>query len=296
MDKETSGMKIGAIEAGGTKFVCAVSDLELNIEERISIPTRTPEETMTEVFAFFDKHEVSAIGIGSFGPIDVNKKSDTYGYVTSTPKVGWQDYPFLPEMKKRYPVPMAWTTDVNAAAFGELKNGAAKGKDSCIYITVGTGIGAGIVINQQVIHGFGHPEAGHVRVLRHEEDEFKGTCPYHADCLEGMAAGPAIGQRFNTKAQDLDSTHKSWEIEAYYLAQALVDYTLTVSPEMIIFGGGVMKQQQLYPLIYKEFETWMNGYVAVPKLEEYIVPCALGDNAGITGCLLLAKEELMNEE
>lgn len=283
-------MIFGAIEAGGTKFVCAVSDEDLNIIERVSIPTTTPEETMTDVFAFFDKYEVDAIGIGSFGPIDVNQSSETYGSITMTPKVAWQHYPFLNEMKKRYNVPYGWTTDVNAAAYGEVKKGAAKGKDSCIYITVGTGIGAGIVIDGKVIHGFGHPEAGHVRVRRHAEDTYEGTCPFHKDCLEGVAAGPAIGNRFGEKAQNLPADHQAWEIEAYYLAQALVDYTLVVSPEKIVFGGGVMKQMQLFPLIYKEFAELMNGYVATPPLEEYIVPCALGDNAGITGCLLLAMD------
>lgn len=290
--KGDNQMILGAIEAGGTKFVCAVSDESLNIKKRISIPTTTPEETMSEVFAFFDENQVDAIGIGSFGPIDVNPSSETYGSVTSTPKLAWQNYPFLNEMKARYDIPFAWTTDVNAAAYGEVKAGAAKGKNSCIYITVGTGIGAGVVIDGKVIHGYGHPEAGHVSVRRHKDDTFEGFCPFHGDCLEGLAAGPAIGKRFDIPAQDLAPDHQAWEIEAYYLAQALVDYTLVVSPEKIVFGGGVMKQSQLFPLIYKEFKQLMNGYVATPKLEEYIVPCALGDNAGITGCLLLAKDAL----
>ncbi|QNN74493.1 ROK family protein [Vagococcus carniphilus] len=284
---------LGAIEAGGTKFVCAISDEALKIKERISIPTTTPEETLAAVFNFFDTYQVDAIGIGSFGPIDVNPLSSTYGYITSTPKPGWKNFPFLEKMKERYDIPFAWTTDVNAAAYGEIKKGAAVGKNSCIYITVGTGIGAGIVVDSKVIHGFGHPEAGHILVKRDERDSYEGTCPYHKDCLEGVAAGPAIGNRFGIKAQELPKDHVAWEIEAYYLAQALVNYTLVLSPEKIIFGGGVMKQTQLFPLIYKEFTKLMNGYVSTPELEEYIVPCALGDNAGITGCLLLAKESLV---
>ncbi|MFC6346209.1 ROK family protein [Vagococcus carniphilus] len=286
-------MILGAIEAGGTKFVCAISDEALKIKERISIPTTTPEETLAAVFNFFDTYQVDAIGIGSFGPIDVNPLSSTYGYITSTPKPGWKNFPFLEKMKERYDIPFAWTTDVNAAAYGEIKKGAAVGKNSCIYITVGTGIGAGIVVDSKVIHGFGHPEAGHILVKRDERDSYEGTCPYHKDCLEGVAAGPAIGNRFGIKAQELPKDHVAWEIEAYYLAQALVNYTLVLSPEKIIFGGGVMKQTQLFPLIYKEFTKLMNGYVSTPELEEYIVPCALGDNAGITGCLLLAKESLV---
>lgn len=288
-------MIYGAIEAGGTKFVCAISDENLTILERVSIPTTTPEETMKEVFAFFDQHQPNAIGIGSFGPIDVNPLSETYGFITSTPKVAWQDYPFLNEMKKRYDIPFGWTTDVNAAAYGEMKKGAAVGKSSCMYITVGTGIGAGIVVDGKVIHGYGHPEAGHLLVRRHVEDTYEGTCPFHKDCLEGLAAGPAIGNRFETPAQNLPTDHKAWEIEAHYLSQALVSYTLTVSPEKIIFGGGVMKQKQLFPLIYKEFKKLMNGYVATPNLEDYIVPCQLEDNAGIIGCLLLAEDALNNK-
>ena len=285
-------MILGAIEAGGTKFVCAISDEALKIKERISIPTTTPEETLTAVFNFFDTYQVDAIGIGSFGPIDVNPLSSTYGYITSTPKPGWKNFPFLEKMKERYDIPFAWTTDVNAAAYGEIKKGAAIGKNSCIYITVGTGIGAGIVVDSKVIHGFGHPEAGHILVKRDERDSYEGTCPYHKDCIEGVAAGPAIGNRFGIKAQELPKEHVAWEIEAYYLAQALVNYTLVLSPEKIIFGGGVMKQTQLFPLIYKEFTKLMNGYVSTPELEEYIVPCALGDNAGITGCLLLAQDAI----
>ncbi len=285
-------MIIGAIEAGGTKFVCAVSDETFEIKERISIPTTTPGETMEAVFAFFDDYKLDAMGIGSFGPIDVNPLSETYGYITTTPKEGWSNYPFLDVMKKRYDIPFSFTTDVNAAAYGEIKKGAAQGKKSCIYITVGTGIGAGIVVNNQVIHGFGHPEAGHILVRRHSKDTFEGTCPYHSDCLEGMAAGPAIGQRFNQVAQSLPEDHLAWELEAYYLAQALVSYTLIMSPEKIIFGGGVMKQRQLYPLIYKEFEKLINNYVPTPDLKDYIVPCGLGDNAGIIGCLLLAQDLL----
>lgn len=285
-------MIFGAIEAGGTKFVCAISDETLKIKERISIPTTTPEETLAEVFNFFDTYPVDAIGIGSFGPIDVNPLSETYGSITSTPKPGWKNFPFLKKMKKRYDIPYGWTTDVNAAAYGEIKKGVAIGKNSCIYITVGTGIGAGVVVDSKVIHGFGHPEAGHILVKRDDRDNYEGTCPYHKDCLEGIAAGPAIGKRFGVTAQELPENHVAWEIEAYYLAQALVNYTLVLSPEKIIFGGGVMKQTQLFPLIYKEFSKLMNGYVSTPSLEEYIVPCALGDNAGITGCLLLAQDAI----
>lgn len=286
-------MYYGAIEAGGTKFVCAISDEKINILEKVSIPTTTPDETMKKVFEFFDQYQdqLIAIGIGSFGPIDVNVDSPTYGYITSTPKVAWENYPFVDEVKTRYSCPVAWTTDVNAAAFGELKRGAAQGKKSCIYITVGTGIGGGVVVNEQILSGYSHPELGHILVRRHSEDTYEGTCPYHGDCLEGVAAGPAIEKRTGTKGQNLDVSDPVWQMEAYYLAQALMNYTLTVSPEKIIFGGGVMKQEQLFPLIREELRKLLADYVLLPPLDEYIVPCALGDEAGITGCLLLAQNQ-----
>ncbi|WP_444546634.1 ROK family protein [Clostridium felsineum] len=286
--KEGVSMMYGAIEAGGTKFVCAVSDENLNIIERESIKTTVPEETMKLVFEFFDKFKLEAIGIGSFGPIDVNKKSKTYGYITSTPKKGWANYNFLGAVKERYNIPVGWTTDVNAAALGELKKGAAVNLDSCLYLTVGTGIGGGAVINGNLLEGYGHPEMGHILVRRHKDDKYEGKCPFHKDCLEGMAAGPSIEARWGKKAYELTNEDKVWEMEAYYIAQALMVYTLTLSPERIVLGGGVMKQLQLFPRIRKELEKLMANYVSMPNLDEYIVPPALKDNAGITGCLLLA--------
>lgn len=282
----------GAIEAGGTKFVCAVSDENLNILKRVKIPTTVPAETMAEVFKFFDENPVVAMGIGSFGPIDVNRSSDTYGYITTTPKKGWANYNFLGDMKAHYDIPYVWTTDVNVAAYGELKKGSAQGKNSCVYLTVGTGVGGGGVVNGQLLEGFGHPEMGHIIMRRHPEDTYQGNCPYHHDCLEGLCAGPAVeGRAGGIKAFDIPKDAKDWEIEAYYLAQACVDYTVILSPEKIIFGGGVSKQDQLFPMIRKSFAEQMNGYLKTPDLDDYIDHVALGDDAGITGCLLLAQEE-----
>lgn len=257
----------------------------------MSIPTTTPEETLKQVFGFFDQYTLTSIGIGSFGPIDVNEKSATYGYVTSTPKTAWKNYDFLGSVKKRYGIPVAWTTDVNAAAYGELKRGSAQGTNSCLYLTIGTGIGGGAVVDGKVLSGFGHPEMGHLLVSMHPEDDFEGVCPYHGNCLEGVAAGPAIEKRYGKKGMDLADDKKVWEIEAFYLAQALVNYTLILSPEKIILGGGVMKQTQLLDLIKKEFANLMADYVNTPALDEYIVTPELEDNAGITGCLLMAMEE-----
>ncbi|MHC3376374.1 ROK family protein [Ligilactobacillus equi] len=282
----------GAIEAGGTKFVCAVSDADLNIVERVQILTTVPAETMAQVFEFFDKYTVEAIAIGSFGPIDVNKNSATYGYVTTTPKKGWANYNFLGDMKAHYDVPYVWTTDVNVAAYGELKRGAAKGCQSCLYLTVGTGMGGGAVVNGKVLEGFGHPEMGHITMRRHPEDKYEGYCIYHKDCLEGLTCGPAVEERAGgVKAYDIPKDAKDWEIEAYYLAQACMDYTLILSPEKIVFGGGVSKQEQLFPMIRESFKEQMKDYVATPDLDDYIVHVELGDDAGITGCLLLAMEE-----
>ncbi|PLS39451.1 fructokinase [Carnobacterium maltaromaticum] len=285
-------MMYGAIEAGGTKFVCAISDENFEIKERISIPTTTPEETLSHVFKFFDQFKLDSIGIGSFGPIDVNKKSATYGYVTTTPKVAWTNFDFLGAVKKRYEIPVGWTTDVNAAALGELKKGAAIGLDSCVYLTVGTGIGGGAVVNGKLLAGYGHPEMGHMLVRLHPDESYGGFCPYHGNCLEGIAAGPAIEGRYGVKGHELADKIEVWQMEAYYLAQALMNYTLILSPERIVLGGGVMKQNQLYTLVREEFKKLMAGYVAVPPLEEYIVAPGLGDNAGVTGCLLLAADEL----
>ncbi|MHC5550295.1 ROK family protein [Carnobacterium maltaromaticum] len=285
-------MMYGAIEAGGTKFVCAISDENFEIKERVSIPTTTPEETLSNVFEFFDQFKLDSIGIGSFGPIDVNKKSATYGYVTTTPKVAWTNFDFLGAVKKRYEIPVGWTTDVNAAALGELKKGAAIGLDSCVYLTVGTGIGGGAVVNGKLLAGYGHPEMGHMLVRLHPDESYGGFCPYHGNCLEGIAAGPAIEGRYGVKGHELADKIEVWQMEAYYLAQALMNYTLILSPERIVLGGGVMKQNQLYTLVREEFKKLMAGYVAVPSLEEYIVAPGLGDNAGVTGCLLLAADEL----
>lgn len=283
---------LGAIEAGGTKFVCAVSDADLNIVDKVTILTKSPELTLQEVIEFFSKHAIQAIGIGSFGPIDVNDESDTFGYITNTPKEAWQNTDFVGTIRKHFDVPVGWTTDVNAAALGEFELGAARGTSSCIYITVGTGIGGGAIMNGKLLQGFGHPELGHMFIKKHPEDDFSGNCPFHQTCLEGLASGPAIEKRYGHKALNLADQKEVWELEAYYIAQAIVNLTLTLSPERIILGGGVMKQNQLYPLIRNQFASLLNGYVSTPDLAEYITAPELEDDAGIMGSLLLARQQL----
>ncbi|MGM0884215.1 MAG: ROK family protein [Bacillota bacterium] len=287
---------LGAIEGGGTKFVCGIGTREGQILERTSFPTTTPEETMGRAVEFFANKGIHAIGIGTFGPIDVNLKSESYGCITNTPKPYWSDFNVVDFTKCHLDVPVGFDTDVNAAALGEATWGAAKGLGSCLYMTVGTGIGAGAIVEGRLIHGLTHPEMGHIIVRRHPNDTYEGSCPFHKDCLEGLASGPAIEDRWKMKAFDLEAAHFAWELEAYYLAQALVNFILILSPEKIILGGGVMKQTQLYPLIQLQLNKLLNGYIHHSALAEgngnYIVQPALGDNAGLAGALALADRAL----
>lgn len=283
-------MNYGGIEAGGTKFICAVSDESLEIIAKKSIETTNPKDTLKKVFDFFEPYKLAALGIGSFGPIEINKNSELYGSLSSTPKKGWENFKLLPAIKKEIDVPIQLTTDVNAAAYGEWKHGSAKGLESCIYLTIGTGIGAGAIVNGEILSGFGHPEMGHIGIKKHKKDKFNGNCPYHSDCFEGMASGPAIEKRYGEKGYELADKKEVWQIEADYIAQALINYSLILRPERIILGGGVMKQKQLFPLIKNRFRELMNDYLSVPDLDTYIVPPILEDNAGIVGCLQLAME------
>lgn len=291
-------MKIGAIEAGGTKFVCGIADENGKIFERVSFPTETPEKTMKNVIEFFKDKGIEAIGVGSFGPVDLNRDSKTYGYITKTPKPYWSDFDLIGTLKKEFDLPLAFDTDVNVAALGEVIWGAAKGLKNCLYMTIGTGIGGGAVVSGELIHGMLHPEMGHILLKKHSEDLYEGRCPFHRDCFEGLASGPAIEDRWGKKGVELPETHKAWEFEAYYIAQALVNYILVLSPEKIILGGGVMKQKQLFPLIRKNVKELLNNYVQTKEILEdidnYIVYPKLGDDAGILGSVALILKYLKN--
>ncbi|MFV0558102.1 MAG: ROK family protein [Enterococcus sp.] len=281
---------IGSIEAGGTKLICAVAQ-EGNVNEiieQLTLPTTTPAENVPAMIAFFKKHSVNALGVGSFGPIDIDQDSPTYGWITNTPKLPWKQFDFLGAIHAELAVPIFWTTDVNAAAFGELSFGAAKGLKNCVYLTVGTGIGGGVVLNGKVMEGKGHPEIGHLYINQKNDDPFQGVCPYHQNCLEGLASGPAIEKRTGQKAQKLTPADEVWQTTAYYLAQACVNYTLSFAPEKIILGGGVMKQAQLFPLIHQYYRELLNDYLPISNVEEFIVPCGLPDKSGILGGLALA--------
>jgi fructokinase len=290
-------MIFGALEAGGTKMVCALGKEDGTIVEQVSIPTTTPEETIPLIIDYFKDKDIAALGVGSFGPVDVNKESDTYGYILDTPKIPWKYYDLLGNIKKQLNVPVELDTDVNGSCLGEMTFGSSKGLDSVVYITIGTGVGVGGAVNGQLLHGMLHPEAGHILLRQHPEDTFEGSCPYHGPCLEGLAAGPAIEKRWGKKAVELKDNDKVWEMEAYYIAQALVNYILTLAPRRIILGGGVMHQEQLFPLIRIEVKRLLNGYLntkEINDMEHYIVPASLNDDQGIMGCIQLAKIALQN--
>ncbi|HZG85826.1 ROK family protein [Paenibacillus sp.] len=289
-------MYIGAIEAGGTKIVCGIGTASGEIIDRIAFPTDRPDGAMARIEAFFKEKPIAALGVASFGPIDLDPASPTYGSVTTTPKPGWSGFDFVGALRRAFPVPIGWDTDVNAAALGEATWGAAAGLASCVYYTVGTGIGVGVYAERRLVHGLVHPEGGHVWPRRHEQDRYEGNCPYHGDCLEGLASGPAIERRWQAKGSELPADHPAWEMEAHYLAQAVAGTVLLLSPGKVILGGGVMKQSHLFPMIREGVARRLNGYVSHEAVREridaYIVPPGLGDNAGLCGAVALGLNAL----
>ncbi|MFR8033685.1 MAG: ROK family protein [Lachnospiraceae bacterium] len=293
-------MKIGALEAGGTKMVCAVGDETGKIFERISIPTEMPEITVPRLIEYFKDKEIDALGIGCFGPIDLNRSSETYGYITTTPKLAWRYFNMVGAFKEAlHGLPVGFDTDVNGSALGEATWGITKGLENSIYITIGTGVGMGIISNGRVLHGMLHPEAGHLILKKHPSDVYEGKCPYHKTCLEGLAAGPAIEARWGKKGIELADKKEVWELEAYYIGQALADLILVLSPQRIVLGGGVMHQEQLLPLVKDEVKKQLNGYIETKEMEhldDYIVLPSLNDNQGILGAIRLALDEMERDE
>lgn len=281
-------MRLGAIEAGGTKFVVAVGNEHGEIFHKTVIATTTPEETMKQVVAWFAAHPIDRLGIGSFGPLDLTPTSSTYGSILATPKIAWRGFNYFDYLRD-FKGPIRIDTDVNVCALAEATLGSSTDVSSCVYLTVGTGIGGGICIDRQTIKGLQHPEMGHVPVIRHPNDSFAGRCPSHRDCLEGLASGPAIEERWQQKASELDPDHVAFEIESDYLAQAIYTYALTISPERFILGGGVMHVPGLLEKIQQKVVSKNNGYVArIDTLDRYIVKPSLGDDVGVIGCFLLA--------
>lgn len=290
-------MLIGGIEAGGTKMVCAVGDENGVIKDRTSFPTRQPEETFADMIAYYRNWDIQALGIGCFGPLDLNRQSRTYGYITKTPKPGWGNCDIVGAFKDALGVPVGFDTDVNGAVLGEVTWGAAKGLDSAIYITIGTGVGVGVYANGGLLHGLIHPEGGHMLLAKHPKDTYKGKCPFHENCVEGLASGPAIEARWGKKGIELAGRDEVWELEAYYIAQAVTNYILAYSPQKVILWGGVMHQEQLFGMVRKEVQRLLNGYVAhetitTDKIADYIVPPALGEDPGIMGAIKLGIDAL----
>ena len=293
---------LGGIEAGGTKFVCAVGTGPDDLQAEIRIPTTMPQETISQVIDFFQQQikqtgDLAAIGIGAFGPVDVCENSPKFGWFLNTPKPGWQQVDFVGTIKRELNIPVGFDTDVNAAALGEYQWGNGIGLGSLIYLTVGTGIGGGGVMGGRPIHGLLHPEMGHI-LIPHDlsVDPFVGACPFHQDCLEGLASGFAMEKRWQQKAASLPADHPAWALEAHYLATGLINFILTLSPERIILGGGVMEQPQLFPLIRSQVRERLNAYLEVPQImadiDNYIVPPKLGSKAGIMGAFVLAQQTI----
>lgn len=289
------GRLYGGLEAGGTKCICAVGTGPGAIYQSTQFATTTPAETMARAVAFFAPYgpALMALGIASFGPLDRRPDSPSFGYITSTPKPGWAYTDLAGTLGCALDVPVAFDTDVNAAILGEQRWGAAQGLDTCLYVTVGTGIGGGAIVNGHLLHGLLHPEMGHIRIPHDRAtDPFPGLCPYHGDCLEGLASGPALEARWGQPADTLPADHPAWALTAHYLALGLVTFLCTLVPQRIIMGGGVMRQEHVFPRVRHEVRRLLNDYLQVPELHDqldaYIVSPALGDQAGVLGAIALA--------
>jgi fructokinase len=288
----------GAIEGGGTKFVLLVGRSPTDTVRRATIPTTSPEETLARCIAFFREapaeQRVAAVGVGMFGPVDLDRRSATYGSITSTPKVGWRNTDVVGPLAKALGVPIGWEHDVTAALLGERRWGAAAGLDPVLYMTVGTGVGAGVFVNGAPLHGLLHPEMGHLLLPALPGDDFSGACPFHGRCLEGLVSGPAIAKRAGRPAEELPAASPIWSIVAEYLAMALMNYSLVLSPRRIVIGGGVLHQAALLPRVRQSLRRTLADYLQHPllreRLDEYVAPSALGDDAGVLGALELAQQ------
>jgi len=288
----------GAIEAGGTKFVCALGKADGSLIAESRLPTADPASTLAAMVNFLkessDRHgPLSGIGLASFGPLVLDRRSPQYGFLGKTPKAGWSHADIVGAVRSAFSCPVGFDTDVNGAALAEHRWGAGREVDDLVYVTVGTGIGAGVLVNGAPLHGLVHPEIGHLFLRRHALDaEFAGVCPFHGDCLEGLASGPAIMKRSGGELSSLNADHPQWTLQADYLAQLCATLVLTVSPRRIIMGGGVMSCLALFPLIHQRMLHWLAGYVDHTELlqhaDRYVVPPGLGQRAGVLGALSLA--------
>ena len=291
-------MFIGALEAGGTKMVCSIGDEHGIILQRAGFSTQMPEETIDAIADFFSSFGIKALGIASFGPLDLHPSSPNYGCIMRCPRKEWSGYPLLSRLRSLLSVPCAIDTDVNAAALAESIVGAGKGTNSLLYVTVGSGVGGGLVLSGRIVHGLVHPELGHMLMRPARQETMPdGICPFHRGCLEGLASGPAIEKRWGLSPRLMMPDHPAWDLEADYLAEMCVNTIMTVSPEKIVLGGGVMQQSHLFPRIRTRVRELLGGYIlsdAVTKenIDKYIVSPALGVNSGIVGALLLGVQAL----
>lgn len=299
----TESKLFAGIEAGGTKFNCVVGRAGGDIVHQQQFSTTNPEKLLPQIVHYFAAQsrqfgELAALAIGSFGPLQLDPLAANYGCIVHTPKPGWSGFNWLEYWQKNLNIPVALQTDVNVALLAEHQMGEVKDLRHAVYVTIGTGIGAGVMQNGQLVQGASHPEIGHMRITRHTEDSFAGSCPFHQDCLEGLASGPALGQRWMQPAQQLHADHPAWSMQAYYLAQMCMNITLCYGPQRIVLGGGVAAQGHLLPLIRREFVRQINGYCSpqiITSVDTYIQRSALGSNAGQIGCLLLAEATWANQ-
>jgi len=289
----TGEKRIAGIELGGTKIVCGIATGAGDVLQRTSIPTRGPEETLIDIKNWLEPRLDDTIGVGiaTFGPVYVDPASPRYGHIGATPKTAWRDFDLLRAIREWTELPLVLDTDVNAAALAEIRWGAANGHRNVVYVTVGTGIGGGIVSNGRAVHGLMHPEIGHMKPRRLPDDDLDGMCPFHGDCFEGLAAGPAIGTRWGKPLNELPADHPAYAMEADYLGQLAVNLLLTASPTKLIFGGGVMNCTELLPMIQDAAARHLNGYLDFAALgiglEELIVTPGLESNAGLLGAAAL---------
>lgn len=280
----------GGLEIGGSKMVCATGYADGTISDRKSFDTTTPADSIPRIIDYFKNKEICALGIGSFGPVDVDPDSPTYGTILDSPKIPWQHYPLKKVLEEALNVPIMVDSRVNGACLGEMTFGCAEGMDNVGYVTIGSGIGAGMAVNGRLVHGMGHPEFGHILVSRLPGDDYAGSCPFHPSCFESLASGPAIEERWGSPAEELAERSEVWEMEADYIAQGLMAMVLTISPRKIILGGGVMYQKQLFPLIRKKLCEKLAGYIHTKELDDiddYVVPASLSDDQGIMGAIQL---------
>jgi fructokinase len=290
----------GGVEAGGTKFVCIVASGPDDILAQERFPTTDPIETIGKTVEFFqpfvESKQVDAVGIAAFGPVDLDPRSKTFGYITSTPKTGWAQTDLLGSVQKALGVPCAFDTDVNVAAQGEYywipEN---RELDPLLYITVGTGIGVGGIVNGRTLHGLIHPEAGHMFIPHNRaEDPFPGVCPYHDDCMEGLASGPSMAKRWGQPAETLPDDHPGWDLEGEYIGYMISNLVLNFSPKRIVLGGGVPQHFGLIEKVRSNVQKQLNAYIRSPKIldhiDDFIVPPALGSRSGVMGAIALAKQ------